>query len=150
MAVNVPSWSKERQYEWCLSVAWGKMCSSGTCETFSQNCRSLAKLGIICPTFDEYDIARIVPLYMAKYPEHRGYEERLKWILRCLFSGRVEAIPPGATKVAPYVPRTTSPAQTPTRPALPGPQPETPKPAVPTWLKIAALAVVAYLVVAKR
>jgi hypothetical protein len=133
---------KEDQYRWCLSLVWGKMVSDATCERFSRRCPDLAKIGIICPTFDEYDIARIVPLYMAKYPEHRGYEERLKWILRCIFSPGMPATPPGVTRPAPYVPRTRTPTQTQTARVT------TLKTQVviPAWVKIGGVILLAYFV----
>jgi len=159
------TWHKTRQYHYYLDLLWGKMVSEVNCGTGDNRdlcliCPSLAKqTSVICPQFDEYDIVRITRRYMELYPEHRGYEERLEWIIRCVFGPGCVPMPPAAASIAPYVdqrspgpvPATPTPGvtvevptSTPT-PYVVVPPAEPPGEGPPSWLKIAGLAALAYL-----
>jgi len=153
MRVDVGTWPKQKQYEWVVSIVWGKMVSDATCQYFAERCPDiLSKTGMKCPVFDEADIARAVPVYLQAHPEHKGYEERLKWILRCIFSPGIPATPPGVTVIAPYVPPSVSPyVAPPDMTIIPPTRPPNPPSGeeVPSWLKIAGVGLLIYLVLIK-
>ena len=106
---DASTWPKQKQYYYYLNSLWGKMiatvnCGTGEIRDLRGICPNQARLtGVICPRFDEADIARIIPIYLSLYPEHRGYEERLIWIIRCTFGPGCVPMPAGAARRAPYV-----------------------------------------------
>jgi len=153
MAVDVRTYPKEMQYNWSLSLLNGKMVSDATCIEFSKRCPDLRTIGIICPTFGDQDIEPIVALYMQKYPEHRGYEQRLAWLIQCIFTRRLPATPPGVTRLAPYVPKDTTqtfiaPGTRVLQPGQPSPE-SPPQAAIPGLLKIAGVGLLVYMVLIK-
>lgn len=107
--IYASTWPKLKQYYYYLNTLWGKMISTVNCGTgqirdMRRTCPNQARLtGVVCPGFDEADIARIIPIYMKLYPEHRGFEERLAWIIRCVYGPGCVPMPAGAARLAPYV-----------------------------------------------
>jgi hypothetical protein len=159
MAVNpdVSTWSKLRQYAWSLSILWGKMVTTVDAQILAGRCPDIrAKTGLICPIFNEADVAQIVKMYMSIYPEHRGFEDRLRWIIRCIFSGgQVPATPPGVLTLAPYLQKRQFPGVTPAPSPVPVTPPAPPPGAeisegIPNWAIYAGLGVLAYYVLIRR
>lgn len=155
---DIRTWTKYRQYAWTMSILWGKMVITIDAEGLAGQCPHLYnEAGLICPVFTESDIPQIVNMYMSLYPEHRGFEERLKWIIRCLFSGgQVPATPPNVLTRAPYLEKRQFPASILPEPPgtqyilpVPGPEAE-PGPSalggVPNWAIYAGLGLLAYYV----
>jgi len=166
MAVNpdVRTWSKIKQYAWVMSILWGKMVTTIDAQTLAAQCANIYRQnGMTCPVFGESDIPQIVQMYMSLYPEHRGFEERLKWIIRCQFrGGQIPATPPAVLTLAPYLekrqfplsvlpepPSTTAPGTL----VLPPGQPSPESPllgGIPGWVKYGALGLLAYYVLLRR
>lgn len=163
MAVDVSSWPKDDQYVWALKLLYGKMVSDQDCRYFSGRCPDLRQeAGVICPRFTAADIPRMTEIYMRQYPEHRGYEARLAWLVMCIFGGfPLPATPPGVTQRAPFdaavfarpirpVIRgsqvSPAPARSPRPYVAPPAEPpaEDPGEGFPTWAKVAGAAALAY------
>lgn len=171
--IDASTWPKLKQYYYYLNSLWGKMvatvnCGTGEFRDLRGVCPNQAKLtGVVCPRFDEADIARITPIYMKLYPEHRGFEERLAWIIRCTFGPGCVAMPSEASRLAPYVQQRRRPVYVepaippviprPDIPAAPPPDipaappgvtvsPPTEREGIPSWVKIAAILLLACLI----
>lgn len=122
--IYASSWPKLQQYYYYLNTIWGKMVSTVNCGSGEKvrdmrwTCPNQLNLtGVVCPQFDDSDIANIIPVYLELYPEHRGFEERMAWIIRCTFGPGCIPMPPAAAKIAPYVAQRARPIYTGPAPA---------------------------------